>query len=80
MDLYEEIILRFLENHTANIVFPNLKIDPAKIVELQCYKTLQKIQAVIEDDSLDDPQCYAKIEKIIRSLEDAGMEGRERHD
>lgn len=63
-----------------HIVFPNLKIDAAQIVETACYQTLQKIKAVIEDDSLEDQACFIEIEKIVRLFEELGSGGGSRHD
>lgn len=33
MDLYKEILVKVLEEHTAQVEFPTLKIDAEKIVE-----------------------------------------------
>ena len=44
MDLYKEILINVLAKENLQIIFPNLKIDPTKIVELECYKALQKLR------------------------------------
>ena len=50
------------------------------VVELQCFQAIQKIKAVLEDDSLEDPECFQKIEEIICVLEGLGTKCGRRHD
>ena len=50
------------------------------IVELECYKALQKIKAVIEDDNLEDESCFRKVEEIVCIFEEMGSSGGGRHD
>ncbi len=80
MELYKEIMVKVLEKHTANVVFPSLKIEAEKIVEQECYQALLKIKEIIEDESLNDAECFEKIEEIIRVLEFIGSNGGPRHD
>ena len=80
MDLYKEILAKILENEEVHIVFPNLKVDAADIVEMKCYQALQKIKAIIEDDNLTDSECFMKIEAIVGLLEELGSDGGPRHD
>ncbi len=80
MDLYKEIIVRVLEKENVNVTFPNLKMSMEEIVEVECYKALQKIKAIIEDDSLEDNECFMKIEEIVCLFEDLGSDGGIRHD
>ena len=42
--------------------------------------TLQKIKAIVDDDSLDDPSCFMKIEEVLSALEAIGSDGGFRHD
>lgn len=49
-------------------------------VEGECFKALQKIQAVVDDDRLDDPGCFMRVEEIVRILEETGSGGGFRHD
>ena len=74
MELYEEIIAKVFQRQ-----YQCLKTETARIVETECYKALQKIKKVIEDDSLDDKQCFARIEKIVIILENIGSDGGTRH-
>lgn len=80
MELYKEIMVRVLEKHTANVMFPNLKIEAEKIVEQESYQALLKIKEIIEDERLNDEECFEKIEEIFRVLEFIGSNGGARHD
>ena len=77
MELYKEILVKVLEQPTAHAVFPGLQISATEIVELQCYQALEKIKAIIEDDSLAEFMC---IEGIVCVLEEIGSNGGSRHD
>ena len=80
MELYKEILIHALAKEDMHITFPNLQISAEQIIEAKCYKALQKIKAVIEDDSLDDNQCFEKIEQIVLLFEQMGSDGGGRHD
>jgi len=78
MELYEEILLHLLKSN------PELCMQTSDslvdLIELNCYQTLKKIKAIIEDDRLDDPECFYKIEQIVCLLEKIGSDGGNRHD
>ena len=78
MELYKEILAHALAYGEVRVIFPEL--DPAQIVESACYQALQKIKAIIADDSLEDVDCFMKIEQIICALEGVGSNGGSRHD
>ena len=78
MELYKEILAYALTSGQITITFPDM--DPAQIVEGTCYQALQKIKAIIEDDSLEDHECFMKIEEIVCVLEEIGSSGGSRHD
>jgi len=80
MELYKEILAKILESEETHITFPNLSIDAEKLLELECYKALQKIKAIIEDDSLSDEECFMQIEHIVCLFEAMGSDGWLRHD
>lgn len=80
MELYKEILVQVLSQQSAEVVFSNLHLDATQIVELECYKVLQKIKAVIEDDGLEDESCFRKIEEIVCIFEKMGSSGGGRHD
>jgi len=80
MDLYKEILAQALTYGEVKITFPGEVCDPAKIVEGECYQALEKIKAVIHDDSLSDKECFMRIEEIVNILESVGSDGGFRHD
>ena len=80
MELYKEILAGVLAHQEIQINFPNLQITPTEIVELKSYQALQKIKAVITDDSLSDSECLMKIEEIIILFDTVGCNGGTRHD
>jgi len=77
MDLYTEILAKLLSQEKAHITFPDLQLNAKEIVEMQCYQALQRVQAIIQDDSLSDFMC---IEEIVRLFEKLGSNGSNRHD
>ena len=80
MELYKEILAHALMYGEIQITFRGQEPDISRIVEGTCYKALQRIKAVIEDDSLEDNECFMKIEEIVNVLEDIGSGGGNRHD
>ena len=80
MELYKEILAHALMCGEIQITFRGQEPDISRIVEDTCYKALQRIKAVIEDDSLEDKECFMKIEEIVNVLEDIGSGGGSRHD
>ena len=77
MDLYKEILSKVIQQEHIEITFPNLQITAAEIVEGKSYQALQKIKAIIEDDSLSDFMC---VEEIVCLLKALGSDGGFRHD
>lgn len=80
MELCKEILVQILSQQNAEIVFPDLHMDAKQIIETECYKALQKIKVIIEDDSLEDEVCFQKIEDIVCVFEELGSSGGGRHD
>lgn len=74
-ELYEDIL-----EELAAIIIEKLRVDPAELIELASYRALQRIQAAVRDDSLNDAECFHKIEKIISALEAVGSDGGGRHE
>ena len=48
MQLYLEILKNILESEETHIVFPNLKMDPKEIVEIESYRARQNIKKVLK--------------------------------
>jgi len=80
MELYKEILSHVLAHAEVQITFPGGEPDIAKVVEGTCYQALQKIKAIIEDDSLENEACFMKIEQIVCVFEEIGSNGGSRHD
>ena len=80
MELYVEILARYLAQENARLVFPDLQLNAKEIVELQCYQALCQIQEIVRDDSLEDAECFERIERIICVFEQMGSDGGVRHD
>ncbi len=81
MELYQEILCHVLANEKVQVSFPNLiNTDVTKIVELECYKALRKIKAILENDTLADSECFQQIEEIVCTFEELGSDGGSRHD
>ena len=80
MELWTEILAQHLSAEQAQIVFPNLKLNPSAVVEGECYLALKKIKQILEDDSLEDPECFLKIDAIISVMECLGSDAGRRHD
>lgn len=69
-----------LAQRRAEVTFPGLDLSVEKLVESTCYKALEHIKAIVQDDSLSDPECFKQIEEIVLVLEDMGSGGGFRHD
>lgn len=80
MRLYQEMLAHYLSQENAQILFPNLHLDAMDIVESEALQVIQKIQAIITDDSLEDKECFMRIEEIVSVLEDYGIDCGTRHD
>ncbi|MDD6644044.1 MAG: hypothetical protein PUF80_07445 [Firmicutes bacterium] len=69
MKLYQEIL--------GNL---NGEIPTTELLELKCYRAIEQIKKVIEDERLSDANCFARIEEIVCILEELGTDGGSRHD
>ena len=67
MELYQEILCHVFANEKIQVSFPELvHTDVTKIVELECYKALAKVKAIIENDALADSSSSV-IREVSRS-------------
>lgn len=80
MELYKEILVKALEGENMEVFFPELKINPAQIVEGRCYQALNQIRDILRDDRLSDRECFLKIEEIVVLFEKLGSGCGLRHD
>ena len=79
MELYKDILSKLLQNDAVTVKFENLTL-PTDFFSAICYRTLKRIKAVIEDDSLDDPECFERIEEIMQIFEELCGKLPHRHD
>ncbi|MGI6263852.1 MAG: hypothetical protein ACOYJY_00070 [Acutalibacteraceae bacterium] len=49
-------------------------------VEGVCYRALERIKAILEDENPEDAECFEQIEEIVCVLESIGSNGGVRHD
>lgn len=78
MERYKEILIRALEREETRVRFPQLTIDPEKVVERRGCQALLEIREILDD--LDEEECFLRIEKIVRVFEKLGSGGGGRHD
>ena len=74
MERYEELLLSAWRKN------PTLQNELVAFLQSECYIALEKIKAIIADDTLSDSECFMKIERIICILENLGSDGGNRHD
>lgn len=80
MNLQQTLLLNLLSHYDLQVTFPGLEGSLSALAESQAVKALSQIQAVLRDDTLDDPECFHRIEAIVSLLEDSGMDCGNRHD
>jgi len=79
-DLFADILTQAIATGEIQISCSGMDRTIAEVVEGECFQTIKKIKAIIDDDSLDDRDCFCKIEEIICALEGIGSNGGNRHD
>ncbi len=81
MELLQEILCHVLADKKVQVSFSGLAdTEIIKIAELECYKALQKIKAILEDDSLEDSECFYRTPEIVCVFEDLSSGCGNRHD
>lgn len=80
MYLLKDIIYNKIEKNEITVTVSGKNTDIDKIVESTCYKALNEIKSIIENDSLSDEECFLKIEEIVRVFEHFGSNCGNRHD
>ncbi len=79
MELWEEIICCIVKKEIKNNNAKSLS-NMRRLFDTECYKALQRIKEIIEEDALDDANCFERIEEIVRVYEEMGSNGGGRHD
>ncbi len=80
MELYEEILAGIVQNNDTQMILPPMKGDLGKLCESACYRALESIKKILEDDALEDSECFWRIEEIVRVYERLGSDCGNRHD
>ena len=80
MELWEQIVCRYFDEHKLEIIKNEVTAEYDRIIEMECYKALSKIKEILEDDALSDSECFTKIEWIISVFEGMGSDCGGRHD
>ena len=76
MEIYKEIICKEL-GYAIYDALGAKDIDYTGVVNLKSLQALEKIKAIIKNDSLRDFEC---VEEIVSVLEYLGSNGGSRHD
>ncbi len=76
MELWQAILISAIKEYEGDIV----DLDLEKLFEKECYLALNRIRAILDDDSLEDKSCFDRIEKIVCEFEQIGSDGGSRHD
>lgn len=80
MDLFKDVIYDKIKKDEITVIISGKNADIDRIVESTCYKALNEIKSILENDSLTDEECFLKIEEIIRVFERLGSNCGNRHD
>ena len=73
MDLYKELLLKILEGERVEVTFPNLKINPEYIIQIECYTAVVAISAIVANNAMNDKEKIKEIKKTIASLKNYGL-------
>lgn len=80
MELQQALLLNLLSRYDLQVSFPDLDGSLSALADSQAINTLSQIQAILRDDTLDDPECFHRIEAIVSLLEGVGIDCEGRHD
>ena len=77
MELWQAILMNAMRASEGKGVS---EAEVQKLFESECYKVLERIKAILADDSMEDKECFEKIEGIVCLYEEIGSDGGGRHD
>ena len=55
-----EEILKYVKDYNPQAI--------AREADSEAVRLLEEIQAILEDDSLDDPECFSRVDAIVRAF------------
>jgi len=75
-----ELLTYILAQEFADFLHQEGVVEKLSVnVNREALETLEKIQHVMNDESLEDPECFQKIEKIVEIFHTKGIQNT-RHD
>ena len=77
MKLWQTILANATKGREGKM---SMEFEVEKLFEKECYIVLERIKAILEDDSLDDKDCFERIERIVCLFEEMGSDCGARHD
>ncbi len=77
MELRQAILINSTKEYKGEIIMDS---NIEQLFEKECYRVLEKIKTILEDDNLDDKECFEKIERIVCLFEEMGSDCGIRHD
>ena len=80
MEVYQDILSRLFQRSDIHVTISGLSGSLPELAELRCFQAIQRIRAILDDESLSDRACFLRIEEIVNTLEELGADGGSRHD
>lgn len=80
MEVYQDILSRLFQRSDIHVTISGLSGSLPDLVEMRCFQAIQRIRAILDDESLSDRECFMYIEEIVLALEELGSDGGSRHD
>ena len=80
MALYQDILSRLFQRSDIHVTISGLSGGLPELTEIRCFQAIQRIRAILNDESLSDKECFMHVEEIVLALEDLGSDGGSRHD
>ena len=77
MKLWQAILTQIINEGRGEVI---TKADIELLFEKECYKLLEGIKGILEDDRLDDKECFERIEDLVCLFEERGSSCGGRHD
>lgn len=73
MEHYKDILKKALEEERVSIIFPDINISSAELVEMNCYNAVVEIRDILERVGTSDREIFLGIVKVIERLKKLGI-------
>ena len=73
MEIYKEILLRYLVENDSSPESVTVTVSAKEIVESECYKLISKIKDILETPFTTKTEEIFMIEKIVTEFEKKGI-------